>query len=93
MPTTIFSTTILSKAENYLLEGVQIAENDPLVDPLLIMYNTLATVKAAQYDFKSVGMYGLKSDSFCANTTRKRFIGIRTGPGRPGTKRKKKTTS
>ncbi|HYK56686.1 MAG TPA: sensor histidine kinase, partial [Flavisolibacter sp.] len=51
------------KAENYLLEGLQIAENDALVDPLLIMYNTLATVKAAQYDFKSVGMYGLKSDS------------------------------
>ncbi|HTM93274.1 MAG TPA: sensor histidine kinase, partial [Flavisolibacter sp.] len=51
------------KAENHLLEGLQIAEKDSLVDPLLIMYNTIASVKAAQYDFKSVGMYNLKSES------------------------------
>ncbi len=51
------------QAENHLLEGVRIAEKDSIVDPLLIMYSTLSTIKSAQHDFRTVNLYDQKSDA------------------------------
>ncbi|HTE34853.1 MAG TPA: sensor histidine kinase, partial [Chryseolinea sp.] len=51
------------EAESHLLEGMQIAEKDSIVDPLLIMYTTLSTIKSAQHDFVSVNFYDQKSDA------------------------------
>jgi signal transduction histidine kinase len=51
------------QAEKYLLDGVRIAEKDSIVDPLLIMYATLSTVKAGQHDFKAVNFFDQKWDS------------------------------
>jgi len=42
---------------------MQIAEKDSIVDPLLIMYTTLSTIKSAQHDFVSVNFYDQKSDA------------------------------
>lgn len=50
------------QAEKHLLEGVNIAGKDSITDPLLIMYNTLSTIKAAQHDFKAAGFYDQKWD-------------------------------
>ncbi|MGZ8559829.1 MAG: tetratricopeptide repeat-containing sensor histidine kinase [Chitinophagaceae bacterium] len=51
------------QAEDHLLEGVGIAEKDSIVDPLLIMYATLSTIKAAQHDFRAVNFYDQKWDA------------------------------
>ncbi|MGZ8537531.1 MAG: tetratricopeptide repeat-containing sensor histidine kinase [Flavisolibacter sp.] len=57
---------ILSKdfqlAEKHILEGMQIAEKDSIIDPLLIMYSTISTIKSAQHDFKAVNFYDRKWD-------------------------------
>ena len=51
------------QAENNLLEGLRIAEKDSIADPLLIMYSTLSTIKAALHDFKAVNFYDQKWDA------------------------------
>jgi two-component system NarL family sensor kinase len=48
------------EAENDILDGLQIAERDSIVDPLLIMYATLSTIKSAVHDFKAANYYDLK---------------------------------
>ena len=51
------------QAENHLLEGMRIAEKDSIVDPLLIMYSTLSTIKSAQHDFRAASSYDTKWDA------------------------------
>jgi two-component system, NarL family, sensor kinase len=48
------------QAENDILDGLRIAERDSIVDPLLIMYATLSTIKSAQHDFRATNYYDLK---------------------------------
>ncbi len=50
------------QAEQQLLAGLRIAENDSLVDPLLTIYITLSKVKFAQHDFVTGNFYEEKWD-------------------------------
>ena len=51
------------RAEDHLLEGLQIAERDSIVDPLLIIYKTLSLVKSARHDFKAANFYDQQWDA------------------------------
>lgn len=51
------------QAEEELLNGMEIAETDSIIDPLLIIYSTLSTVKSAQHDFKAANFYDEKWQS------------------------------
>jgi two-component system, NarL family, sensor kinase len=51
------------QAEKDILDGLPTAEKDSIVDPLLVMYATLSTIKSAQHDFRAATYYDLKWDA------------------------------
>jgi signal transduction histidine kinase len=51
-----------NEAERQLMEGLNVAEADSIIDPLLDIYITLSMIKAAQHDFKAAHFYNQKWD-------------------------------